>query len=149
MAPDFQLVGTDGKTYKLSDFVGKQAVVIAWYPKAFTGGWTRECLSFRENGQLLRQFDVAYFTASCDSPEDNQRFAKSLELDYVILSDPDGKVATAYGIYNPERKLAARVTFIIGKDGKIAHIDDKVNVQNHAKDIAAVLESLGVPKKSQ
>jgi peroxiredoxin Q/BCP len=98
---------------------------------------------------LLRQFDVAYFTASCDSPEDNQRFAKSLELDYVILSDPDGKVATAYGIYNPERKLAARVTFIIGKDGKIAHIDDKVNVQNHAKDIAAVLESLGVPKKSQ
>jgi len=149
MAPDFQLVGTDGKTYKLSDFVGKQAVVIAWYPKAFTGGCTRECLSFRENGQLLRQFDVAYFTASCDSPEDNQRFAKSLELDYVILSDPDGKVATAYGIYNPERKLAARVTFIIGKDGKIAHIDDKVNVQNHAKDIAAVLESLGVPKKSQ
>lgn len=106
-------------------------------------------MSFRENGHELRKFDVAYFTASCDKVEDNQRFAKSLDLDYVILSDPDGKVAQAYGIYNADRKLASRVTFIIGKDGKILHVDTKVDVQNHGKDIAAVLESLGIPKKQQ
>ncbi len=148
-APDFRMIGTDGKTYKLSDFVGKQAVVIAWFPKAFTGGCTRECQSFRENGEQLRKFDVAYFTASCDPVETNREFAKSLQLDYVILSDPEGKAAQAFGVYNAERKIAARVTFVIGKDGRILHIDDKVQVANHGKDIATVLESLRIPKRTQ
>ncbi|GIW94734.1 MAG: hypothetical protein KatS3mg110_2775 [Pirellulaceae bacterium] len=95
----------------------------------------------------MRQFDVAYFTASCDPPEKNKEFALSLNLDYVILSDPDGKVANAFGIYNAERKIASRVTFIIGKDGKIVHVDDKVQVGSHGKDVAAVLEALKIPKR--
>jgi peroxiredoxin Q/BCP len=87
-APDFEVKGSDGKTYKLSDFKGKQALVIAWFPKAFTGGCTKECKSFRASGQKLREFEVAYFTASCDDVKTNAEFAKSLELDYPILSDP-------------------------------------------------------------
>ena len=47
MAPDFELMGSDGVVYKLSDFIGKKAIVIAWFPKAFTGGWTPECNSPR------------------------------------------------------------------------------------------------------
>src|SRR4051794_15508686 len=68
-APDFSLPGSDGKTYKLSDFKGKQAVVLAWFPKAFTGGCTAECKSLRASGEEIRKFDAAYFTASCDTPE--------------------------------------------------------------------------------
>src|SRR5689334_9086333 len=79
-APDFKLKGSDGKEYSLKQFAGKQAVVIAWFPKAFTGGCTKECISMRENGQAIREYDVAYFTASCDKPEDNEKFAKSLLL---------------------------------------------------------------------
>ncbi len=143
-APDFTMVGSDGKTYKLSDFEGKKAVVVAWYPRAFTGGCTKECTSFREHGADLRKFNVAYFTASCDPPEKNKDFAESLKVDYPILSDPDGSVATAYGIYNADRKAAARHTFIIGLDGKILHIDTAVKTATHAQDLAKKLAELGV-----
>ena len=88
-APNFSMTGSDGKTHSLAGYKGKQAVVIAWFPKAFTGGCTAECKSMRENGEAIRKFDVAYFTASCDTPEKNNEFADSLGLDYPILSRPD------------------------------------------------------------
>jgi alkyl hydroperoxide reductase subunit AhpC len=68
-APNFTLQGTDGKTYKLSDFKGKQAVVLAWYPAAFTAGCTIECKSLAENGHLIKKYDVTYFMASTDALE--------------------------------------------------------------------------------
>src|SRR5690349_18753575 len=76
-APDFTLQASDGKTYKLSDFRGKEAVVIAWFPKAMTRGCTIECKSLAENGHLLKNFKVEYFMASVDPLEDNVAFAKA------------------------------------------------------------------------
>jgi peroxiredoxin Q/BCP len=146
-APDFELVGSDGKTYKLSDYKGKQAVVVAWFPRAFTGGCTAECKSFKEKGDALKAYDIAYFTASTDPAEKNKDFAKSLDLDYPILSDPEGKTATAYGIYNKEKNAATRWTFIVDKEGKIAFIDKSVKTGSHATDIAAKLAELKVAKK--
>ena len=66
MAPDFSLQATDGKTYRLADYKGKQAVVLAWYPMANTRGCTLECLSLVRDGKLIRAFDVSYFMASVD-----------------------------------------------------------------------------------
>src|SRR6267142_554193 len=108
-APDFSLVGTDGKTYKLSE-LNKQgkAVVVAWFPRAFTGGCTKECTSFKTDGAKMRDYDVVYFTASNDPAEQNKKFAESLGADYPILSDPDSSVATKYGVYNADRKAAQR-----------------------------------------
>lgn len=146
-APDFTMVGSDGKTYKLSDFKGKQAVVVAWYPRAFTGGCTKECKAFKEQGDSIRQYNVAYFTASTDPAETNKKFAESLSADYPILSDPDGSVAKAYGIYNAERKAAARHTFYIGENGKILAIDTAVKTDTHGADVAKKLGELGVAKK--
>jgi hypothetical protein len=77
-APPFSLKGSDGKTYSLKDYAGKQAVVLAWFPKAFTGGCTRECKNFQSEGSAIKKLDAAYFTASVDTPEENTRFAKSL-----------------------------------------------------------------------
>jgi len=148
-APDFTLRASDGKTYKLSDFKGKQAVVVAWFPKAFTGGCTMECKSMKADGVLLKKFDLSYFTASVDPVEGekgNAAFAKSLELDYPILSDPEKKVAEAYGVLNA-KGMANRWTFYIGKDGKILHIDKQVKAASHAADIAAKLDELKVAKK--
>ncbi len=147
VAPDFELVGSDGKTYKLSDFKGKQAVVVAWYPKAFTGGCTKECKAFKEQGGSIREYEVAYFTASTDPVETNKKFAESLSVDYPILSDPDGKTAMAYGVYNPERKVAQRHTIYIGADGKILHIDTTVKTESHGADVAKKLGELKVVKK--
>ncbi|MFM7120110.1 MAG: redoxin domain-containing protein, partial [Gammaproteobacteria bacterium] len=81
-APAFELAASDGKTYRLSDYVGKQAVVLAWYPRAFTSGCTVECRSLAENGHLLRAFDVAYFMASVDPVDDNARFAAEAKADF-------------------------------------------------------------------
>jgi peroxiredoxin Q/BCP len=59
-APDFSLQASNGKTYRLSDFRGKQAIVLAWFPKAYTRGCTLECKSLAEHGDLIKQFDVTY-----------------------------------------------------------------------------------------
>jgi thioredoxin-dependent peroxiredoxin len=146
-APDFKLPGTDGKTYSLADFRGKQAVVLAWFPKAFTPGCTTECKAFAAGGATLRKFDVAYFTASVDPPEKNKEFAKSVGADYPILSDADGKVARAYGVTGAVQKFASRWTFYIGTDGKILYIDKNVNTKTHADDVAKKLKELGVAEK--
>jgi peroxiredoxin Q/BCP len=146
-APEFTMMGSDGKEHKLSDYKGKQAVVIAWFPKAFTGGCTAECKSMRENGQAIKAYDVAYFTASTDTAEENTKFAKSLDLDYPILSDPTKATSKAYGVLNEMRGMAQRWTFYISKDGKIAAIDKEVKTMSHGKDIAGKLQDLGVTKR--
>jgi peroxiredoxin Q/BCP len=146
-APDFTLPGSDGKSHSLKDYAGKQAVVIAWFPKAFTGGCTAECKSMKEEGKAIRAYDVAYFTASTDTPEVNKKFAESLGLDYPILSDPSKKVAEAFGVVDEKRPYAQRWTIYIGKDGKILHIDKKVQTKSHGSDIAATLKKLGVEEK--
>ena len=148
-APDFTLPGSDEKTYHLADFRGKQAVVLAWFPKAFTPGCTTECKAFGAGGKSLRAFDVAYFTASVDPPQKNKEFAQSVAADYPILSDADGKVARAYGVTGAVQKWASRWTFYIGADGKILAIDKNVKPATHPADVAAKLQDLGVAKKKQ
>jgi thioredoxin-dependent peroxiredoxin len=147
-APDFTLKASDGKTYSLADFKGKKGVVIAWFPKAFTGGCTAECKSFKASSDALKASNVAYFTASVDTPDQNAKFAKSLDLDYPILSDPDKKAAEAFGVL-AKNGFANRWTFYIGKDGKIQAIDKDVSkhVATSAEDMAAKLGELGVAKK--
>ncbi len=145
--PDFKLQGSDGQQYSLEQFFGKKPVIIAWFPKAFTSGCTAECKSMKENGADIRQFDVAYFTASVDDADTNKKFAESLSLDFPILSDPSKKIAEAYGVVHEGRPVPERWTFYIGADGMIKAVDQKVNTKEHGKDMAKQLEALGVPKK--
>jgi peroxiredoxin Q/BCP len=145
-APDFQLAASDGKTYKLSDFAGKQAVVIAWFPAAFTQGCTIECKSLAEHGADIKKYDVAYFMASVDPIEGekgNKAFAEAHKADFPLLSDPTKKTAEAYGVLNA-RGMANRWTFYIGKDGKIAYIEKAVKPATSAEDMAAKLGELKV-----
>jgi peroxiredoxin Q/BCP len=145
-APDFSLQASDGKTYKLSDFKGKQAVVLAWFPKAFTQGCTIECKSLAEHGDMIKKYNVKYFMASVDPIEGeqgNKAFAAAHNADFPLLSDPDKKTAEAYGVLNG-RPVASRWTFYIGKDGKILAIEKKVNPPTSAEDMAAKLGELKV-----
>lgn len=142
-APDFELKASDGKTYKLSDFKGKKPVVIAWFPKAFTGGCTKQCRSYAKSAQDLKKMNVAYFTASVDDAETNAKFAESLEADYPILGDPTKKTAEAYGVLGA-RGVASRWTFYIDKEGVIRAIDKQINTEQAAPDTAAKLKDLGL-----
>jgi thioredoxin-dependent peroxiredoxin len=145
-APNFKLQASDGKTYSLADFAGKRAVVVAWFPAAFTKGCTVECKSLATNGDKIRAYDVAYFMASVDPIEKNTEFAKAQEADFPLLSDPTKEVATAYGVLNP-RGTASRWTFYIGRDGKILAIDKQIRVEQSAEDMVAKLAELNVAKK--
>lgn len=148
MAPDFTLEATDGNTYTLSDFRGERAVVLAWYPKAFTKGCTIECKSLAQNGHLIREYDAQYFMASVDELDTNIRFADEHEADFPLLSDPTKATATAYGVLMPKWGVAARQTFYIGKDGRILAIDRDVQPETSAQDIAATLGELGIAKRN-
>ena len=149
VAPAFSLPGTDGKTHTLADYKGK-FVVVAWYPKAMTSGCTRECRAIRDSSDVLKDFNVAYFMASVDTPELNKQFAEQEKVNFPFLSDPTKTVATAYGVLPPNGGFAQRWTFYIGPDGKIAYIDKAVNadgVDKAGANLAARLESLGAKKK--
>ena len=89
---------------------------------------------------------MVYFAASVDDAETNKKFAEHVEADYPILSDPDKKAATAYGVVNAERQFAARWTFYIGPDGKILAIDTKVSPKTAGEDVVKKLEELKVPR---
>ncbi len=145
-APDFTLQASDGKTYKLSQFKGKQPVVVAWFPAAFTRGCTIECKSLAENSDKIRQFNVSYFMASVDPLEGekgNKAFAEAQGATFPLLSDPTKQVATAYGVLN-EKGMANRWTFYIDKDMKITAIDKAVQPATSAEDMIAKLKDLRV-----
>ena len=155
-APNFKLQATDGKTYQLSDFKGKQAVVVAWFPAAFTRGCTIECKSLAENGDKIKKYDVSYFMASVDPIEKNKEFAKATtvklgdtevskkEADFPLLSDPTKETAKAYGVLN-ERGTASRWTFYVDKTGKISYIEKTVKPDTSAEDMITKLSELKVP----
>jgi thioredoxin-dependent peroxiredoxin len=148
-APDFTLPASDGKTYKLSDFKGKQAVVVAWFPKAFTRGCTVECASLAANEAKIREYDVTFFMASVDPVEGekgNKAFAEAHKASFPLLGDPEKTTAAAYGVLN-ERGMANRWTIYIDKDGKVAAIDKAVKPDRAAEDMIAKLEELKVPKR--
>lgn len=144
-APNFKLQATNGDYYQLSDYHGKQAIVIAWYPMANTRGCTFECKSLVEQGHLIREYDVSYFMVSVDPLDDNRDFAKKTGADFPMLSDPTKETAKAYDVLNFFR-VASRVTFYISVDGKILHIDEDISPKSAAPDIAKKLGELNIQK---
>jgi peroxiredoxin Q/BCP len=151
-APNFKLQATDGKTYQLTDFKGKESVVLAWFPKAFTQGCTIECKSLAEHGDMIKKYNAQYFMISVDpldGDKGNKAFADTYHADFPLLSDPAKDTANAYGVLNAERGFANRWTFYIGKDGKITAIDKTVKPATSAEDMAATLKQLGVEERKK
>jgi peroxiredoxin Q/BCP len=150
-APNFKLQASDGKTYELASYKGKQAIVLAWFPAAFTQGCTIECKSLAEHGDQIKKYDVTYFMASVDSIEGekgNKAFAEAHNADFPLLGDPTKETAMAYGVLS-ERGRANRWTFYIDKNGTITYIDKDVaaHVATSAEDMAAKLGDLKVAMK--
>ncbi|MGB1296987.1 MAG: peroxiredoxin family protein [Psychrobium sp.] len=147
-APNFSLKATNGKTYTLAHYKGRQAVVLAWYPMANTRGCTIECLSLVKDGHLIRNFDVSYFMASVDPLEDNIDFAKKTKADFPMLSDPSKEAAKTYDVLS-FMGFAKRWTFYIDKAGKIAKIDKDISPKTAAQDIAKTLKKLGLKPRTK
>ena len=130
-APLIEGKDQDGKTWKLADEVGKKVVLLYFYPKDDTPGCTKEACGFRDRISDLKKQGVEVIGVSFDSAESHKNFIAKHNLNFPLLADTDGKIAEAYGAKMPERNMARRVSFLIDKAGKIAHITDNKDAQIH------------------
>lgn len=118
-APDFELVDQSGEKVKLSSFRGNKNVVVVFFPFAFTGTCTGELCALRDDLSLFQNDKVQLLAISCDAMFTQKVFAEKEGYKFPLLSDfwPHGATATKYGVFNGERGLALRGTFIIDKQG--------------------------------
>jgi len=121
-APDFTLSDQEGQPVTLSKALQGGPVILAFYPKAFTPGCTKQNSNFRDKYAEVAQKGAQVFGVSTDSVETQKKFKAELKLPYSLLSDPDGKVARQYSGTIAVVGLASRANFVIGQDGKIAQI---------------------------
>ena len=139
-APEFYGVDQNDVAVSNVDFAG-QNLLMYFYPKAFTPGCTTEACDFRDRYQAFAAAGYAIVGVSPDEPEKLARFHDEYELPFSLISDPDHKIAEAYGVLR-ETGRAARATFLIGRDGTILHAWPKVSITGHANDITAKLDEL-------
>jgi peroxiredoxin Q/BCP len=144
LAPDFALPGSDGQMHRLSDSRGR-AVVLVWFPRAFTGGCTAQCLAIARAREAWGRYAVDVFAMSVDPPARAAAFARATHLDAPILSDVTGDVARQYGVLGPGG-FARRWTFYVGADGRLLDVDRSVRAASHGQDIARRLAALRSPR---
>ena len=145
-APDFSLSTSDGSQVSLKNFKGKW-VVLYFYPKDMTSGCTMEAKNFQRD---LAQYDktgAVILGVSVDSPDSHKEFCSKEGLTFKLLADPGGKVSTQYGstMQYQGTTMAARNTFLINPEGKIAKVYTGVKPAEHSDQ---VLKDLAELKKS-
>ncbi len=143
-APDFRLPADDGKTYSLKDLRG-QKVVLYFYPKDDTPGCTKEACSFRDNLGRVRSKGAIVLGVSKDDLESHAKFRKKYSLSFPLLSDPEGKVLEAYGVWKEKNLYGKmfmgieRTTYVIDEGGRVKKVFPRVKVDGHVDEVLAVL----------
>jgi peroxiredoxin Q/BCP len=133
-------------SFDLAKLKGKR-VVLFFYPKSDTPGCTKEACWFRDASKKFAKANAEIVGLSPDKAEAQQKFAAKYTLPYTFVPDPDHAIAEAYGVWQEKSMYGkkymgiARSTFVVGEDGKIAKIFEKVKPEGHAEE---VLESLAV-----
>lgn len=147
-APEFRFDGSDGKTYTLSGLLdgGAGGIVLAFFPKAFTPGCTKELISLHESEAALRTFDVSFFMVSLDTPAKNREFAESVGAGFVLLGDPEKKSAEKFGVLGSGGTWTKRWTIYIDGAGVVRKIDREVSPETHGENVVKTLDTLGFPR---
>jgi thioredoxin-dependent peroxiredoxin len=143
-APAFSLASDSGETISLRDLKGKP-VVLYFYPKDDTSGYTLEACEFRDNWKDVKRSGAVVLGVSPDGVVSHQKFKEKFSLPFPLLADEGHKVADAYGawgeksMYGRKYQGVLRTTFLIGGDGKIARVFEKVKPKGHAAEVLAAL----------
>ncbi len=143
-APEFGLSADDGRRLSLKDFHGKK-VVLYFYPKDDTPGCTKEACSFRDNLARVTSKGAVVLGVSRDDSQSHVKFKDKYHLNFPLLSDDDGRVTEAYGVwkkknlYGREYFGIERTTFLIDEDGRVAKIWPRVKVEGHTDEVLAAL----------
>src|SRR5262249_54724741 len=139
-APDFALPDRGGKTVRLSDFRGKKAVVLYFYPKDDTPGCTKEACAFRDQYEDFQNAGAEVIGVSSDSESAHEKFAGKYKLPFILLADRGGTVRKQYGVPATLGVLPGRVTFVIDKQGVVRHsFNSQLQATRH---VAEAIEAL-------
>jgi peroxiredoxin Q/BCP len=141
-APLFTGQDQDGKAFKLKSLVGEKIVLLYFYPKDNTPGCTKEACGFRDRLGDLQKDNVEVIGVSFDSAESHKKFIADYNLNFRLLADPDGKIVDLYDVRVVGRKMARRVSFLIGLDGKIVHVTDSGNPDVHFNEMNDAIAGL-------
>lgn len=141
MAPALTLLNQRGEKVSLKDFRGEKNVVLYFYPKAMTPGCTVQACGIRDSKRDFAKLDTVVLAVSPDSVERLIKFEDKQELNFTLLSDEDHKITEKYGAWGLKKFMGRefmgvlRSTFIIGKDGRIKQVMDKVKTKTHHDDV--------------
>lgn len=147
-APLFSLKDENEQEINLSDYIGKKQVLVYFYPKAMTPGCTVQAQALRDNKSELEALNTKVFGISPDEPKRLAKFCQRDELNFTLLSDPDHSVADAFGVWGLKKFMGReydgihRLSFLIGLDGKIAHVFNKFKTKDHHQVVLDVLNDL-------
>lgn len=147
-AVDFTLVSTGGDNITLSDYFGKNNVVLYFYPKDSTPGCTKEACSFRDLSADFAKADTVILGVSCDSVKSHGNFTEKNHLNFPLLSDEKKIVVNDYGVWQEKTRCGktsvgiVRSTFLIDKKGIIRQIWENVKVEGHVEEILEAIKSL-------
>jgi len=147
-APLFQLPDENGKKVSLADYVGKQQVLVYFYPKAMTPGCTVQAQNLRDIKTELAELNTVVFGISPDESKKLAKFCVRDELNFTLLSDVGHKVADEFGIWGLKKFMGReydgihRLSFLIGLDGKIIHVFNKFKTKDHHQVVLDVLNKL-------
>ncbi|MFT4768157.1 MAG: peroxiredoxin Q/BCP [Glaciecola sp.] len=150
LAPAFSLLDQDGKKVSLKDFRDKKNIILYFYPKAMTPGCTTQACGLRDSQTALKKLDTLVFGVSPDPVPRLGRFIEKQELNFSLLSDEDHAIADKYGSWGLKKFMGRefmgilRTTFIVGKDGRLKHVMDKVKTKTHHDDVLALIKELGL-----
>ncbi len=159
-APAFSALDDSGAEWKSSDHIGKKTIVVYFYPANMTGGCTKQACKFRDDLSKLTELDIEVVGVSGDDVASHKLFKKAHQLNFTLLADTEGNVAKAFGVPSTpgEKTLTFKVdgkdeqftrhvttkrwTFIIGKDGKLAYINQNVNAEKDSENVAKAVQNL-------
>lgn len=146
-APPFRARAHDGKFVSLADFQGKP-VVLYFYPKDDTPGCTKEACGFRDAYAQFQDAGAVVLGVSTDPEKSHQKFIEKFSLPFTLLADTEKQIVRDYGVWGEKsfmgRKYMGthRVTFLIGRDGRIARIWSQVKPEEHAGEVLEAIRNL-------
>ena len=150
MAPAFSLPDQAGNRVSLKDFRGRQNLVLYFYPRAMTPGCTVQACGIRDSQKELASANTTVLAVSPDPVAKLARFVDKQNLNFTLLSDEDHSLTDKYGCWGLKKFMGRefmgvlRTSFIIGKDGRLKYIMNKVKTRSHHQDILAKIDELGL-----
>ena len=150
LAPAFTLLDQSGEKVSLKQFRDQSNVALYFYPKAMTPGCTVQACGIRDSKKALKKANTVVLGVSPDPSPRLARFVDKQDLNFTLLSDEDHAITEKYGCWDLKKFMGRefmgvlRTTFIIGKDGRLKHVMNKVKTKSHHDDVLALITELGL-----